>query len=277
MFPDRVDRLVLACTAPRLEPAEAWSSRAAEVRRAGTAGQLEGHLSRWLTRGFTSARPDVVRRVADMLDATDREGYAGCCEAIGSMDQRDAIGSIKAPTLVLAGADDPVVPPSLAVDVQSRVAGSSLVVLAGAAHLANVEQPTRFADAALDHLLGSPYERGQAVRRTVLGDDHVDRTTSRSTSFTAAFQDLISRYAWGEIWTRPGLDRATRSAVTLTALVCQGRFDELPMHVRGALRNGLSREEIGEVLLQAAVYCGVPAANTAFAVTQRTFDEADDG
>jgi 4-carboxymuconolactone decarboxylase len=115
-------------------------------------------------------------------------------------------------------------------------------------------------------------ERGARVRREVLGDEHVDAAAARMSEFSADFQDLITRYAWGEIWARPGLDRRTRSAITLTALVARGQFDELAMHVRAALRNGLTRDEIREVLLQTAIYCGVPAANSAFAVAQRVFD-----
>jgi 3-oxoadipate enol-lactonase/4-carboxymuconolactone decarboxylase len=111
------------------------------------------------------------------------------------------------------------------------------------------------------------------TRREVLGDDHVDRAVGRTTDFTREFQDLITRYAWGEIWTRPGLDRRTRSCITLTALIALGREEELAMHVRAALRNGLSADEIKEVLLHAAIYCGVPAANAAFAVAQRVLDE----
>jgi 4-carboxymuconolactone decarboxylase len=117
------------------------------------------------------------------------------------------------------------------------------------------------------------HERGMKVRREVLGDEHVDRAIERTTDFTADYQDLITRYAWGEIWTRPGLDRRTRSAITLTALIALGRFEELRMHVRAALRNGLEEDEIKEVLLQSAIYCGVPAANTAFAVAQEVLEE----
>jgi len=111
------------------------------------------------------------------------------------------------------------------------------------------------------------------VRREVLGDEHVDGAIERTTEFTADFQDLITRYAWGEIWTRPGLDRRMRSAITLTALIALGHFEELAMHVRAARRNGLTDDEIKEVLLQAAIYCGVPAANRAFAVASRVFEE----
>jgi len=120
------------------------------------------------------------------------------------------------------------------------------------------------------------FERGMRIRREVLGDEHVDRAVERTTEQTAAFQDFITRYAWGEIWARPGLDRRTRSCITLTALVALGRIDELALHVRAARRNGLSTEEIAEVLLQTAVYCGVPAANSAFNVFQRVLEEDGD-
>ncbi len=112
------------------------------------------------------------------------------------------------------------------------------------------------------------------VRRQVLGRDHVDRAEASKTAFTEDFQDLITRYAWGEIWTRQGLDRKTRSCVTITALVALGHWEELAMHVRAALRNGLTPDELKEVLLQTAVYCGVPAANHAFAIAQRELDAA---
>jgi 4-carboxymuconolactone decarboxylase len=117
-------------------------------------------------------------------------------------------------------------------------------------------------------MTGDQYERGMAVRREVLGDAHVDAAQARTDEFTADFQDFITRYAWGEVWARPGLDRRTRSCVTLALLAGLGRENELPMHVRAALRNGLTPDEIKEVLLQVAVYAGVPAANSAFAIAQ---------
>jgi len=115
-------------------------------------------------------------------------------------------------------------------------------------------------------------EEGIRVRREVLGDEHVDRAIEQTSEFTADFQDLITRYAWGEIWARPGLDRKTRSCITLTALTALNHHEELALHVRAAVRNGLTPDEIKEVLLQAAIYCGVPAANRAFAVAQRVLE-----
>ena len=120
--------------------------------------------------------------------------------------------------------------------------------------------------------------RGMDVRRAVLGDAHVDRAIERTTELTADFQDLITRYAWGEIWTRPGLDRRTRSLITIAVLVATGREHELEMHLHAALRNGVTPAEIEEVLLHCAVYCGVPAANSAFAIAQRVLEgTAEDG
>jgi 4-carboxymuconolactone decarboxylase len=120
-------------------------------------------------------------------------------------------------------------------------------------------------------------DQGMAARRAVLGDPHVDRAAAATTGFTADFQDLITRYAWGEVWTRPGLDRRTRSCITLAMLATLGHDEELAMHVRAALRNGLTPDEIKEVLLQVAVYAGVPAANRAFKVAQQALDDPGPG
>jgi 3-oxoadipate enol-lactonase / 4-carboxymuconolactone decarboxylase len=121
----------------------------------------------------------------------------------------------------------------------------------------------------------SHYTAGMKVRREVLGDTHVDGAVGATTEFTADFQDLITRYAWGEIWTRPGLDRRSRSLVTLTALVARGHHEELAMHLRAARRNGVTVDEIKELLLQTAIYCGVPDANTAFRIAQKVLAEED--
>lgn len=119
------------------------------------------------------------------------------------------------------------------------------------------------------------YDAGMVVRREVLGAAHVDRANADKDEFTEDFQDMITRIAWGGIWTRPGIDRRMRSAVTITAMVAHGHWEELAMHIRAALTNGLSRDEIKEILLQTAIYCGVPSANTAFKTAQQVFAEMD--
>ena len=120
------------------------------------------------------------------------------------------------------------------------------------------------------------YERGMSVRREVLGDEHVERALASRPELTKEFQDLLTRYAWGEIWARPGLDRRMRSAITLTALIALGHHEELALHLRAAVRNGLTQDEIKEILLQSAIYCGIPAANTAFRIARQVLDEPGD-
>lgn len=274
MHPERVERLVVACSAPALPPADAWHARAAAVRAAGTAPLVETLFARWFTPGFRDAHPEVLERVRAMLLGCDPEGYAGCCEAIAGADLAPALSSVRAPTLVICGVADPVAPPAVGLALADALAHASFLALADAAHLANLNQPARFGAALSDHLAGQRAEEGMAVRRAVLGEDHVARASAGTSAFTAPFQELITRYAWGEIWARPGLERRMRSAITLALLVALGRVEELAFHVPAALRNGLSEEEIQEVLLQCAIYAGVPAANSAFSVAQRVLADA---
>ncbi|SEG62076.1 3-oxoadipate enol-lactonase / 4-carboxymuconolactone decarboxylase [Thermomonospora echinospora] len=274
--PDRISSLVMVCSSARFGEPEGWHERAALVRAKGTGPLADTAPARWFTPGF------VAGSLVDDIRAADPEGYAACCEALAGYDLRDALDRITAPTLVIAGREDQATPPAHARELADGIPGAGLVEVPGAAHLAGVERPAPVTSALLGHLAagsddGSRHAAGMAVRRAVLGDAHVDRAVARTTGFTAPFQDFITRYAWGEIWTRPGLDRKTRSCITLTALVAHGHHDELAMHVRAALRNGLTPEEIGEVLLQAAVYCGVPAANSAFAIADRVLREEGEG
>jgi len=149
-------------------------------------------------------------------------------------------------------------------------------MLDGVGHLAPAEAPARVAELIAAHCgvaAGSGYDAGMTVRRAVLGDAHVDRAVAATTEFTADFQHMITEYAWGTIWTRPGLDRRSRSMITLTALVARGHHEELAMHLRAARRNGLTNDEIKELLMQTAIYCGVPDANTAFRIASTVLGE----
>ncbi len=136
-------------------------------------------------------------------------------------------------------------------------------------------KPEHKADVEADQRRSEIFEEGMVVRRAVLGDAHVDRAQANRTAFTTDFQDLITRYAWGEIWTREGLPRHTRSLMTICMMVALGREEELKLHLRAAANNGVTRDEIKEALLQTAIYCGVPAANSAFALAQKVFAEID--
>ncbi|MFF1448026.1 3-oxoadipate enol-lactonase [Streptomyces sp. NPDC058274] len=266
--PERVASLAVICSSAHFNGSKPWQERAGLVRREGLAPVAATADARWFTPGFT-----VPRLVADLREA-DPEAYAACCDALAAFDLRDRLPAIGAPTLLIAGREDPATPPAHLREIADAVPGASLTEIAGASHLAPAERPEAVLAALRGHLDGLA-RRGMEVRRQVLGDAHVDRAQARQTPFTARFQDFISRYAWGEIWTDPTLSHRERSLITLTALVAHGHSDELAMHVRAARRNGLTPEEIGAVLLQTAVYCGVPAANSAFAVAQRVLAEED--
>jgi len=263
--PERIERMVIACTSANFGSPEFWTDRAARVRAGGTLELYESLLDRWFTSKIETRNPRAKELIKSMLSSCDPEGYANICEALGVADIRTQLSSITCPTLVIAGAFDPAAPPSTALSLIEAIFGASLVVIPDASHLANLEQPDLFIDAALEHLIGSPKTRGMTVRTEVLGSKYVMGANSRKTDFTAPFQDFISRYAWGEVWTRPGLDRRSRSMITLSVLVALGHLGELSFHIPAALRNGLTKDEIMEVMIQCGVYAGVPAANSAFA------------
>ncbi|MFC8418292.1 bifunctional 3-oxoadipate enol-lactonase/4-carboxymuconolactone decarboxylase PcaDC [Streptomyces coelicoflavus] len=268
--PERVSSLAVVCSSAHFNGAKPWQERAARVREEGLARLAESADARWFTPGFT-----VPRLVRDHRDA-DPDAYAACCDALAAFDLRARVGEIAAPTLLIAGREDPATPPAHLRELADAVPGATLTEIPGASHLAPAERPEAVLTALRAHFDGGA-RRGMGVRREVLGDAHVDRAQGRQTPFTARFQDFISRYAWGEIWTDETLSRRERSMVTLTALVAHGHYEELAMHVRAARRNGLTADEIGAVLLQTAVYCGVPAANSAFATAQRVLAEEADG
>jgi 3-oxoadipate enol-lactonase/4-carboxymuconolactone decarboxylase len=279
--PERIGRLVLICTAPDTLNADAFRDRARTVREAGATDVVaDAVVANWFTEPFAAAHPDVIARHRQMIVDTPVEGYAACCEAVAGHNVRAALAQITAPTLVIAAAQDRAIPPTQGEAIAAGIPGSKLQILDPAAHISSVERADAVNALIVEHLgagrqdRGDPiHEAGMEVRRAVLGDAHVDRAIERTTEFTAPFQDFITRYAWGSVWTRPGLERSTRSAITLAVLTALGRENEIAMHVRGALRNGMTPDEIGEVLLHTAIYAGVPAANAAYAIAQRTIDE----
>ncbi|GAB7052930.1 3-oxoadipate enol-lactonase [Catenuloplanes indicus JCM 9534] len=274
--PERVGRLVLCCTSARLGPPEAWADRARTVRAHGTRAVADAVAGRWLTAGFAERHPQLVDRLKNMISKTPPDGYAGACAVVQHMDQRADLASITARTLVIAGQDDPATPPAHGRLIADGIPGARLVVLPEAAHLATVERADAVTALLLDHLEDrTAGDTGMIVRRQVLGDEHVDRTVAGTTPLTAPFQDFITRYAWGEIWSRDALDRRSRSMITLAVLTALHCHDELAMHVRAARRNGLTAAEIGEVLLHTAVYAGVPASNAALAVARRVLAEEE--
>jgi 3-oxoadipate enol-lactonase / 4-carboxymuconolactone decarboxylase len=278
--PDRILAAVLLCTGAKIGDAEGWRERAARVRASGTTVVVNQSAERWFAPGFLEREPEVGSRLLDSLRAADAEAYALACEALAEYDVRSRLAEIAVPVLAVAGAEDFATPADLLREIAHGVQRGTLQILDGVAHLAPAEAPQQVAELIMKHFEGEGigadcYAAGMQVRRQVLGDDHVDRAKSATTDFTRDFQQLITEYAWGTIWTRPGLDRRSRSMITLTALVARGHHEELAMHVRAARRNGLSVNEIKEVLLQTAIYCGIPDANTAFRIAQAVLAEEE--
>jgi 3-oxoadipate enol-lactonase/4-carboxymuconolactone decarboxylase len=280
---NRIDRLALLSTSAFLPPPEMWRARAAVVRAQGFASIAGTVAGRWFTPAFAASEPACVASMVEALKQTDPEGYASCCEAIAAWDERDGLGAIRSPTLVVAGSDDPATPPSHAYAIGAGVPGSHVIVVERAAHLAVLERPAVIARLLLDHLAGRSLSatlddaerarQGEAIRRAVLGDVHVDRAKANTTAFTAPFQDFVNRTPWGDIWSRPGLSRAERSMITLTVLAAMQHEDELAMHVVAAHKHGLTPQQIAEILLHVGVYAGVPVANRAFAVAERALKQ----
>ena len=294
--PDAVDGVAAFCTGAKIGQAEAWEERAALVEQAGTPTMVEGSAQRWFAPGFLEAQPVVATELLHGLQDADRFSYAAVCRALAAFDVRDRLAEVRVPVLAVAGEHDQPTPSESLQEIADGVPRGRFELVEGAAHLVPAEAPAitaRLLEQVVEPRNGwgggaggaagsielrdltrsQVHAAGTAARREVLSDAHVDRANAGITDFTRDFQDFISRYAWGEIWTRPGLDRRMRSAVTLTAMVAGGHEEELAMHVKAAVRNGLTWDEIKEILLQTAVYCSVPAANTAFAVAARVREE----
>ena len=280
--PDRVGSAVLLCTGARIGEPEMWSDRIGQVSSSGTSVMVSPSAGRWFGPGFLDREPERGSTLLHALQEADDEAYCQVCRVLSGFDVRDRLSEIGTPVLAVAGAADVATPTERLREIADGVKDGRLVELDGVAHLAPAEVPELVARLIRSHVLGeqepstASYDEGMVVRREVLGDDHVDRADAATTEFTREFQELITTYAWGTIWTRPGLDRRSRSLITLTALVAQGHHEELALHVRAARTNGLSVDEIKELLLQTAIYCGVPAANTAFRIAQQVLAEEDE-
>ncbi|GAA2749358.1 alpha/beta fold hydrolase [Amnibacterium kyonggiense] len=275
---DRLAGLAVICSGARIGSPEGWTARAAQVRAQGTPAQVAASSERWFAPSFPSREPDLVgRTLSELMDADD-ESYALLAEALGAFDRRSDLGTIAVPTLVVVGDRDPVVTVEDATATAAALpGGQEPVVLTDTGHQAHLERPAEVAALLIERFAPRDrYATGMTVRRAVLGAEWVDRATAGITPETADFQRFITETAWGSIWSRPGLDRRTRRAITIASMVTAHHWEELVMHLRAALADGVTREELVEILLQMAVYAGVPAANSAFRVAKQVFAEADE-
>ena len=266
--PERMTAAVLANTSARPDAATMEARRKA-VLAGGMAPVVETAMGRYFSARMLASHSPAVETARHTLLATSPAGYAGCCAAIRDMDMRAELAAIAVPVLVISGDQDVSMPWKGHGDVLAAGIPNVRIAHLHAAHLSYIDAPRSFSAAMAEFLLppaSDPHEAGVRMRRAVLGDAHVDRATASITPFTHDFQELITRYAWGTIWTRPGLDRRTRRLLALGITASLGRWEEFRMHVAAGLARELELCDLEEVLLQTAVYAGVPAANTGFKI-----------
>ena len=277
--PTRLMAIAVCNSSADIAP-QPWLERAAAIRTAGMASMTGAIMARWFPPAVIAANPPWLDTCRTTFESLDPQGYAGCCAAIAGLAVKHNLANITTPTLVVAGSLDQATPPATGAEpIAAAIPGARLVSLptghispleradALAAHLADFLQPgaTDAIGAGRDAL----FKDGIANRRAVLGDAWVDRALAKEGGFAWEFQQFITRFAWSEVWGRPGLDHRTRRIIVLAITTALGRWEEFRLHTRAALeQKGLTEEEVREVLIQAAIYAGVPAANTAFAVTE---------
>lgn len=279
---DRVERLILANTAPKFGSRELWDTRIRMVKEGGMGAILDMALQRFFTKETLESGNPYVASIKSVFLGTNPSGYVSCCAALRDFDSNALLGKISAPTLVITGQRDVSTPWTGFGEILARNIPHASSVRLDAAHLSNLERPRAFCSAVLEFLLADsgsgrdPLEKGFAIRRAVLGNEHVDRAIANTNDLNREFQDLITRYAWGTIWTRPGLDIRTRRLLVLAITAALGRHEEFRLHLKAGLKAGLELSDVKEVLLQTAIYAGVPAANTAFQIAREETEARKD-
>jgi 3-oxoadipate enol-lactonase/4-carboxymuconolactone decarboxylase len=277
--PEKLTGLILANTSPRIGNPELWQNRINAVQQGGMVAIADTAIQRFFSPESLAPSSAYVDSIRSVLLGTDVTGYVGCCAALRDFDFKDNLPHIGIPTLVIVGERDVSTPWTGNGEILAQRIPQARVTRLSAAHLSNLEAPKSFTAALFAFLQAHEsssedvFEAGLEVRRRVLGDAHVDKAIASTTDFNEDFQALITRYAWGTIWRRPGLDYRTRRLLVLAMTVALGRWEEFRLHVKAGLLHGLEICDIKEVLLQAAVYAGVPAANTGFHIAQEEIEK----
>jgi 3-oxoadipate enol-lactonase/4-carboxymuconolactone decarboxylase len=276
--PDRLNALVLANTSPQMLPASNWDTRRKLVLEGGMAAIVDMAMQRFFSSETLARGEAHATSVRSVILGTNPAGYAGCCSAIRDMDHTQLLREIRVPTLIVCGDRDVSTPWAGHGEILARGIPGAKAMRLPAAHLSNIERPNSFTMALLEFLRPQDgvdaLAEGYVVRREVLGDAHVDKATAAANDFTKDFQKFITRYAWGTIWTRPGLSRRTRRLLALAIAASLGRWEEFTLHVRTGLAHELEPCDLRETLLQTAIYAGVPAANTAFHIADEELKKA---
>ncbi|MDB9941585.1 3-oxoadipate enol-lactonase [Flavobacteriaceae bacterium] len=270
--PERLHKLIISNTDAKIGTVDRWNDRINLIKEQGMQAIANATMEKWFTEDYHKTNPLRVAEMAEIFLANNIEGYASCCVAIGAADFSASIKTISVETLIITGDEDAVTNVSQAEKMQQEIPNAKLKVF-HARHLPSTELPEEYAQTLINFIVGKDtFERGMHVRRTVLGDKHVDKANESKNKFNTDFQEFISHYAWGEIWTRPGLSKHHRSLITLAMLIPLNRTVEFKMHLKAAFNNGVTVNEIKEVILQSGIYCGLPAANDAMHSAEEVFE-----
>lgn len=273
---ERFYKIALSNTATKIGERQSWLDRVDLLRAQGMQAICDATMDRWFSTRFKAESPKKYHNFRAMFLAADVQGYCACCHAVAGVDFSEDIARVDVPALVIAGDEDPVTTVMQAEFLVERIADAQLLVINGR-HLLSAERPQLYAEGLIDFFIGSSrYERGMHVRRCVLGEAHVEQSLRRTTSFNEDFQDLVADLPWGRIWSRPGLDKHQRSLITLAMMIALNRAEEFKMHVKAALNNGVSTDELKELILQASIYCGFPAALDAFRNAEETVRDLEE-
>lgn len=270
---DRLKKLIISNTGAKIGNDERWNQRIETINKDGMQAIVDDTMERWFTESFRKSNPTRVVETKEMFLRSDVLGYSNCCAAIRDADFRENLSKVSVQTLVITGDEDPVTNVEQAEFLVKNIPDATLQLLP-ARHLSATELPKQFAEILINFIAGNnTFEKGMHVRRSVLGDAHVNKANENINDFNADFQQFISNYAWGEIWTRPELTKHSRSLITIAMLIALNRKAELKMHIKAAFNNGVTKVELKEIFMQSALYCGLPAANEAFHTTEEVFTE----
>lgn len=271
--PQRLEKLVLSNTAAKIGTEAGWNERIRVIREQGFQSILDETMHRWFSERFLENNPDKREEMKNMFLQNDPEGYIGCCTALREADFSDKIKNINVPTLVITGRDDEVTTVQHAETLADQIPEAITKVLSGC-HIQPVENPEIFAVELIQFLVGKDKAAtGMHIRKSVLGLNYVNQAIQNTNTFNADFQKLVTEFPWAAIWSRPGLTKHQRSLITLAMLIPLNRPAEFKMHIRAALHNGVTLDEIRELILHSSIYCGFPAANESFKIAEQILKE----
>jgi 3-oxoadipate enol-lactonase / 4-carboxymuconolactone decarboxylase len=282
--PERIEKLVISNSAPKVGTFESWETRINKVKTGGVSSIANDILKVWFSKSFHANRQPELAGYRAMLCNTNTEGYIKACWALQDNDLTDQVQSIKSATLLMAGSEDGSVSTEMVRETAKKIPGAEFIEIEGVGHISCAEQPLTVAALILkfvnNNSTGTPqslYETGMKTRRNVLGDEHVDTAEANKTDFDKDFQEYITNSAWGSIWSRPGLTKRERSLITIAILAALKLDIELALHIKATRNTGASPDDVKEVLMHTGVYAGFPVTNSAMKIAKEIFSKNEDG